>query len=189
MSRSSSVPGTWERPRILWLAAAGIVLLIAALALRIQGNMEQTANLSADDPSLPLDQRMILIADQLQCPICEGQSVAYSNSQLAAEMRRIILDKLEAGEREEAIVQYFIDRYGVEILREPPRQGFLRWLWWTPPIALGLAALWLVTTLWRMARQGPRPEPAAQAALQGEEDILDPEVRDLLSQYDKDLFR
>jgi len=54
------------------------------------------------------------IARGLACPVCQGLSVADSPSQLATQMRELILQKVEDGETREQIVQYFVDRYGAK---------------------------------------------------------------------------
>ena len=164
--------------RTIFLTA--LVVLVAAAALALARGRETAPAVSTDDPNLPLDQRMILVADKLQCPICEGQSVAYSNSQLAAEMRRIIEQKLSAGEGEEQIITYFVDRYGVKILREPPRSGLLAWLWITPAAGFLIA---LAGLLWSLLTAAP-----AEATAAPEEPILDTELQDLIAQYDEELL-
>lgn len=177
-----------------WTTAALLGTLIVLLAL-VGVSLART-NPQAVTPtaagSSAFDQRMIRIADQLQCPVCEGQSVAFSNSQLATEMRRIIEDKLRAGESEEAIIQYFVDRYGVKILREPPRSGFLAWLWLTPVAGFALALIGVLVKLRRMSGQptadsSPPKETAPTTETQDGE-ILDPTLRHLVAQYDKDFL-
>lgn len=76
------------------------------------------------------------IARALACPICQGLSVADSPSQLATQLRETILQRLEAGESREQIIQYFVDRYGESILFEPPKRGFGLLIWWVPVLAL-----------------------------------------------------
>ena len=160
---------------VLLLLAVGLALLASILAPNLPVGMEPETR--------TLDQRMIQVADQLQCPICQGQSVAFSNSPLATEMRRTILDKLAAGEDEAAIMDYFVERYGIKILREPPRQGLNAWLWITPMVTFAVAVVWLVWTLWHMARTKRAVEGAADDA-----PALDDEVQALLAQYDEELF-
>jgi cytochrome c-type biogenesis protein CcmH len=118
-----------------------------------------------------IDDETRRIAQELQCPVCEGLSVADSPSQLAVQMRTVIRDKLTAGEREEQIRAFFVDRYGETVLRVPPRSGFTAIAWIAPYVALGLAFLFLFTTLRR--RRGPAavPEPLPAAA---EDASLDP---------------
>ncbi len=167
---------TFLRIGVLLLLAAGLTLLASRLAVNLQDSrtLQETQT---------LDQRLIQIGDKLQCPICEGQSVAFSNSQLAAEMRRTITEKLEAGESEAQIMDYFVERYGIKILREPPRQGINAWLWITPVVVFGLATIWLAWTLQRMARTRPTAEETV-----GDAPDPDDEMQDLLAQYDEELF-
>ncbi len=189
MSRSPRISSThanlsWGGLGLL----AGLVLGVAVMAIFLVRS--NSGGLSSSGPALSSDQRMIRIADRLQCPICEGQSVAFSNSQLAAEMRRTIEEKLQAGESEEAIIQYFVDRYGIMILREPPRQGLTTWLWLTPVLGIGLAILLLVWRLRRMATASATDDLAGAdpGGPLNPEEFLDPEVEKLVRQYDKDLL-
>lgn len=80
------------------------------------------------------------VADQLQCPVCQGVTVAYSNSGLAQQMRVLIKKKLEAGETKEQILQYFVDRYGESILTNPPKSGFTLLVWLLPVAGLLVGA-------------------------------------------------
>lgn len=86
----------------------------------------------------PYDAETFKIADQMQCPVCQGQTVAFSNSGLSQQMRTLIKKKLEQGEIEQQILQYFVDRYGEGILTNPPKSGFNLVVWLLP--ILGLVA-------------------------------------------------
>jgi cytochrome c-type biogenesis protein CcmH len=108
--------------------------------------------------------------------------VAFSNSPLATEMRRVITEKLEAGESEAQIMDYFVERYGVQILRQPPRTGLNAWLWITPVVAFVVASAWLVWALWRISRRRSVPADTSDAP------ALDDDLRDLLAHYDEELF-
>ncbi len=88
------------------------------------------------------DKQVRAIASRLRCPVCQNESVADSPSELAAQMRTLIRTKLEEGESPEAIVAYFVSRYGEWILLDPPRKG-LGWILWAAPVVvlvMGLAA-------------------------------------------------
>ena len=85
---------------------------------------------------LTLDQRAYLVGEQLQCPVCNGESVADSSSQVAADMRSVIRRKLTQGESQQAILQYFHQRYGDVILESPPAYGFDLIIWLGPIVAL-----------------------------------------------------
>jgi len=77
----------------------------------------------------------------LMCPVCQGQSVAESNSELAKDMRSIIREKLEAGESKEEIINYFVNRYGESILGYPPVKGVNLLLWILPALAVVLGGI------------------------------------------------
>jgi cytochrome c-type biogenesis protein CcmH len=115
-------------------------LLVAALVL------EGVGALSGQEA----DPRVRLIAEKLRCPVCQNESVADSPSELAAQMRSLIRDKLAAGETEDQIIQYFASRYGEWILLEPPRHGVL-WVVWLAPGAALLAGTVLVFAYVRRA--------------------------------------
>ena len=196
MARQSPPPAyAWSRRATLVLLA--VLLLVVAGAALLGRGLATNLNVNrAPVESLSLDQRVIHLADQLQCLVCEGESVAFSNSRLAVEMRAITSEKLAAGESEAQIKSYFVDRYGIRILREPPRTGLNAWLWLLPIIGFALASVWLIGLLWRMAgRRSAADEPAAEAiATAGtvetddEALALDDSVREMLAQYDEELF-
>lgn len=107
-----------------WLMA---LLLLAPLA---------RAAVVGEDPQ---QRRMLDIAAKLRCAVCQNQSVADSNADLAQDMRRLIGEQLAAGRSEAEIVSYFRARYGDFVLMNPPRQGDGAPLWWAPLVILLLA--------------------------------------------------
>jgi cytochrome c-type biogenesis protein CcmH len=119
------------------------LLLALALALALPASMFAEEALSPEALS---------IANELSCPVCQGQSVRDSNSELARQMRQVIQRKLEMGESPDAIKAYFVERYGIEILREPPRAGTTLALWWGPPVGLAVGAILLVAYLRQRGR-------------------------------------
>lgn len=95
--------------------------------------------LSAPDS---LEARARAIARELTCPVCEGQSVAESNSVVAARMRQEIAAMLQEGRPEEEIVAHYVDLYGPWILARPPARGLYVLLWGAPAVVLLVGALW-----------------------------------------------
>jgi cytochrome c-type biogenesis protein CcmH len=79
-----------------------------------------------------IDNQIREISYLLMCPVCQGQTVAESNSELATQMRAIIKQKLEKGESKQEIIAYFVNRYGETILGAPPPKG-ANWLIWVLP--------------------------------------------------------
>ncbi|MBV9543227.1 MAG: cytochrome c-type biogenesis protein CcmH, partial [Chloroflexi bacterium] len=72
------------------------------------------------------------IALQLQCPVCEGETVADSPSGLANDMRNVIRQKVAAGEPDQQILDEFVASYGDGILTEPPKHGISLGVWVGP---------------------------------------------------------
>lgn len=101
-----------------------------------------------------LDDESRRIAKQLQCPVCEGVSVADSPSELAGQMRGVIRRKLEQGEGEREIVGYFMERYGDGVLVEPPRRGLALAVWLGPLAVLLGGAILLASLLRSWSRIG-----------------------------------
>jgi cytochrome c-type biogenesis protein CcmH len=126
------------------------------------------------------------IANSLNCPICEGQSVRDSNSQLARQMRDVIQEKVAAGESRQQIVDYFVERYGIGILRDPPKSGFILTLWWMPLIGLAVGALILGTFL---VQRRARSAAASDALLNDEDSTSDPDLQRYEERFLQDLDR
>ncbi len=132
-----------------------LALLASAVAAAVPGR-------ALADPRHEAEMRQI--ARDLACPVCQGLSVADSPSQLAGQMRETILQKLEAGESRDQIVQFFVDRYGESILFDPPKQGFSLLVWWVPVLVVvaGGVALGLLLAGWLRARPAAAaPAPTA----------------------------
>lgn len=106
-------------------------------------------------------QRTIKLAREIHCPICAGESVADSQTELARQIRGIIEEKVQAGESDQEIKDYFVARYGESILFDPPKSGFRLGLWWMPLIVVGVGAL-VVVSFVRERTKAPRPLTAEQ---------------------------
>lgn len=87
------------------------------------------------------------IGGELLCPVCQGQSVAESNSQLAQDMRLTIRKKLKEGETKEEIISYFRASYGDTILGSPPARGFNLFLWLLPVLSLSIGVIIILRVL------------------------------------------
>ncbi len=100
-------------------------------------------------------ERMWAIAEGLFCPVCQGQSVRESNAALAQQMRELILARIEAGDSDEAIYDFFVARYGPEVLRDPPKSGISLATWITPIAVLAVGLLVVLRALARRRRTAP----------------------------------
>lgn len=86
------------------------------------------------------EDRVADISAELMCPVCEGQSVAESNSQLARDMRALVRKQLEEGKTREEIIGFFVSSYGETILAAPPPRGFATVLWVLPVLSVLIGA-------------------------------------------------
>jgi cytochrome c-type biogenesis protein CcmH len=107
----------------------------------------------------PLERRMLEIAKDLRCTVCQNQPVAESNADLAKDMRALIREQLEAGKSREEIMTYFVDRYGDYVLLKPPYDSAGMILWVLPPIVLFLLAISAWLFIRRHAHQAIPPAP------------------------------
>jgi len=86
------------------------------------------------------------LTSELRCLVCQNQTIADSNAELAADLRRQVQEMLEQGKSREQIVQFMTDRYGDFVLYKPPFKAKTSLLW-IGPIAfllLGLVAVYFV---------------------------------------------
>lgn len=92
------------------------------------------------------------VVSALRCPTCAGESVSDSAAPMAEGMRAITAEQLEHGSSPAEIRDWFVQRYGDEILLDPPRRG-TGWLLWSLPLLLcGVAAV-VVGARWAPARR------------------------------------
>ena len=94
--------------------------------------------------------RYQLLAEQLRCLVCQNQTLADSNAELAADLRRQVETMILAGRSDSEIKSFLVERYGDFVLYRPPMQQNT-WLLWIGPFALLVvgALVW-----WRIQRRG-----------------------------------
>ena len=136
--------------RPTFIIPVGIVLLIGVVWL--------VTAISAAQPK-SLDERTLEVARQIQCPVCNGESVADSPSLKASEMRAVIRQQLAEGRSEQQVLAYFSDVYGSDILESPPQQGFTSLIWIMPVLMLVAGIVAIVT----LAREWQRQARVASA--------------------------
>ena len=87
-----------------------------------------------NENDLSLEQRSYQLSKQIMCPICDGQTLDQSQSQLSKDMKNSILNLLDEGKTNKEIRDFFANRYGEEVLASPPQKGFNIFLWIVPSI-------------------------------------------------------
>ena len=125
--------------------------LLAAVLLGLSiGAWAGEARSVADDPAL--EARMMTIATELRCLVCQNQTVADSHSGLAGDLRQQIREQLQAGKSDDEVRAFMTARYGDFVLYKPPFNARTALLWIGPALlALG-ALLGLAALLRRRAR-------------------------------------
>jgi cytochrome c-type biogenesis protein CcmH len=92
------------------------------------------------------------LMETLRCLVCQGQSIADSNADMAGDMRALVRERIRAGEKPEAIRRWLIDRYGEYVSYRPPVEP-LTWPLWGAPFVLLAGGLFLARGRFRKARR------------------------------------
>ncbi len=132
-----------------------LFLLLASPALAVLPS-ERLA-----DPALEARARAISL--ELRCQVCQNQSIDDSNAPLAADLRRLVRERLVAGDSDASVLDYVVRRYGDYVLLRPPMREDTALLWFGPLAILIAGAIGAFVYL-------RRRKPAAEAALTAEEE-------------------
>jgi cytochrome c-type biogenesis protein CcmH len=125
-------------------------------------------------PTQVSEQTVHDVSAELRCVVCQNLSVADSPSEMAAQMRGIVRERLEAGETPEQVREYFVARYGEWILLAPRRSGFNLLVWGFPlaALAVGFTVVALLLRRWthrrRTASMPPPVDPAMRERIRRE---------------------
>jgi len=101
--------------------------------------------------------RAVKLSEKLRCLVCQNQSIADSNAELAQDLRQQIREQIAAGKSDAEIVEYMVARYGDFVLYQPPVKPTTALLWAGPALLLLLGAYGLVRIL--RARRTIAEEP------------------------------
>jgi cytochrome c-type biogenesis protein CcmH len=110
-----------------------------------------------------LEARFEHITKDLRCLVCQNESIADSNVELASDLRRQVREMLVAGKSDEAIFAYMTDRYGDFVRFNPPLTPKTWLIWGAPFIALVVGALIIVRIVRRRSRMPLDDDPATES--------------------------
>lgn len=127
-------------------------LLCICLALAVGGLQAREAEPAAANPEI--EARMMAVAAELRCLVCQNQTIADSQAGLALDLRQQIREMLERGQGERQILDYMTQRYGDFVLYRPPFKPTTVLLWIGPAALLVLALGALAVVLRRRQRLG-----------------------------------
>ena len=99
---------------------------------------------NADDPVI--EQRLVKLAEDLRCLVCQNESLAGSHAELAEDLRREIRGQMKAGKSDKEVIAYLTERYGDFVLYRPPFKPATWLLWLGPLLFLGIGGgAWVMT--------------------------------------------
>ena len=125
---------------ILAAAALGAAALLALPLAQTAQAAPREAAPTAFDPVA--HKRVVEVSEQLRCLVCQNQSIAESNAELAVDLRNQVIEQVKAGKTNQEIVDYMVDRYGDFVLYKPPFKLSTAILW------LGPLCLFLICLLY-----------------------------------------
>jgi cytochrome c-type biogenesis protein CcmH len=132
------------------------LLLAALLALGAAPVLAADAVPTEKDPVA--QSRAVRLSEQLRCLVCQNQTIAESNAELAVDLRRQVREQIAAGKSDQEIIDYMTARYGDFVLYKPPVRGTTLLLWGGPALLLVIGAFALMRVL-RQRRALPEPAP------------------------------
>ncbi len=106
-----------------------------------------------------LEGRARALSKQLRCLVCQNQSIDDSDADLARDLRRIVRERLVAGDSDQQIIGFLTARYGDFVLLRPPLEPATWGLWFGPGLLLVIAAGGIGVYLVRRRRGQGAPTP------------------------------
>ncbi len=130
-----------------------LALLLAVLAGTAHGKEAQPAS---DDPQL--EARVMAIAEELRCLVCQNETIAASHADLAVDLRKQIRLKLQQGQSQQQILDFMVERYGDFVLYRPPWKARTLLLWLGPFVLLVMAVAVMAVNVRRRRRAATAQE-------------------------------
>ena len=131
--------------RSLWRLAVVLAMAVpACLIAQADTATQRVARRMVTAQDSALEAATTMLASELRCPVCQGNSIQDSPSELALQMRDLIRDQLRAGKPPEEVRAYFVDKYGEWILLAPKATGFNLVVYLVPALVIlvGGAVVW-----------------------------------------------
>jgi cytochrome c-type biogenesis protein CcmH len=149
-------------PAAAWLLAAARrlrALVIAALWCTLVGLSSPLAQAQTPGTAPPsgahdpeLEARVLKLAAEFRCLVCQNQTIADSNADLAVDLRNQVREMLVRGETPQQITDYMTARYGDFVLYRPPVRSTTALLWYGPAALLVIGVLVLLVIIRRRSR-------------------------------------
>ena len=115
----------------------------------------------AQDPVV--EKRMIGLAANLRCLVCQNESLASSHAELAEDLRREVREQIKKGMSDKEIVDYLVSRYGDFVLYDPPMKTSTALLWFGPFLLFLMGGAFLFYQLRKRSQVMPEAELGPEA--------------------------
>jgi cytochrome c-type biogenesis protein CcmH len=154
------------QPRTLLISAClAISLFVPGAILSAQESRPVAA-----DPAL--EKKVITLSNELRCLVCQNQTIADSNAELAVDLRNQVRKQLSEGKSDREILDYMVQRYGEFVLYRPPL-SYKTILLWAGPFALLLIAMFILVQQIRLRHKRLASEEFDQTDLSRARKLLD----------------
>ena len=149
-------------------AVLAVALLVLAPAVALAVNPDEMLA----DPKL--EARAEAIGQSLRCLVCQNESIEASDAALAHDLRVLVRERLKAGDSDDEVRQYIVDRYGEFVLLQPVFAPHTLLLWLAAPILIvaGGIGLWLVAR----RRHPDEPQTLTPEEVEALESLASPRV-------------
>jgi len=128
------------------------VLLILAAPAIADSNLPPAYWSDRQLPDPRQEARAEALMEQLRCLVCQGQSIADSDAELAGDMRHMVRSRIAAGQSPDQVRRWLIERYGNWVSYKPPLEP-VTWPLWLAPLVLLCLGAWLARA--RLQRRRP----------------------------------
>ena len=120
-----------------------LMAFIAAQPLLADSNLPPAYWANRQLPDQKQEEEAQALMSEIRCLVCQGQSIADSDAELAGDMRDLVRRRIAAGERPNAIRSWLIQRYGTWISYKPTSE-LAAWPLWLAPVALLMIGSWMI---------------------------------------------
>ena len=131
-----------------------IQTILFCLVISLSAQMVQAQTPPLDES---LEEEAQAIDRMIMCPVCPAETIDQAQVEISFQMRAVIREMLAEGRTREEILDYFVDRYGADILAAPPKSGanLLAWILPIVGVAAGLGVLFLVIRAMSARNEAP----------------------------------
>jgi len=130
-----------------------VIAFIASQPLLADSNLPPAYWSNRQLPDPKQEARAQALMAELRCLVCQGQSIADSDAELAGDMRDLVRRRIAAGEQPSAIRTWLIQRYGTWISYKPTTE-FAAWPLWLAPLGLLLVGAWMIRRRIKLKARG-----------------------------------